>query len=58
MLRLVREHGIQFVAIRNYAVMAHADRFSERIAKLEADGGDSRSMKIELISDDNTPRIV
>lgn len=58
MLRLVREHGIQFVAIRNQAVMAHADRFCELIAKLEADGEDSRSMKIELLSDDNTPRIV
>ena len=46
------------MAIRNRAVIAHADRFSERIAKLEADGEDSRSMKIELLSDDNPPRIV
>ena len=58
MLRLVKEYGIQFVAIRNQAVMAHADRFSQLIAKLEADGEDSRSVKIELLSDDNTPRIV
>lgn len=46
------------MAIRNHAVIAHADRFSELIAKLEADGGDSWSMKIELLSDDNAPRIV
>ena len=58
MLRLVKEYGIQFVAIRNQAVIAHADRFSELIGKREADGEGSRSGKIELLSDENTPHIV